>query len=122
MFHNIFSKKSEKAPEIIIDIHEKNSLVPSELSKLNIKYKFEPLKVADYIIGETAIERKTIADLKSSIINKRIFSQLEEIKQCPKPLLPSLWVNPNPAKTYHQQLKNSPSDQDKLHDSLPAGL
>lgn len=96
-FYSIFSKKEIKKQnspqkneiinEVIIDIHEKNSLVPSELSKLNIQLKFEPLKVADYLINSVAIERKTISDLKSSIISKRVFSQLAELKQYEKPLL-----------------------------------
>jgi ERCC4-type nuclease len=92
-FHDIFSKKKEKikkpakAAKILVDIHEKNSLVPAILSKLNANYEFEDLKVADYIINDIAIERKTIPDLKSSIISKRILFQLKELKQYPKPLL-----------------------------------
>jgi ERCC4-type nuclease len=90
-FHDIFSSlKSPPAPKtstIIIDIHEKNSLVPSELSRLSLPFQFEPLKVGDYLINNIAIERKTISDLKSSIINKRIFTQLNNLKQHPRSLL-----------------------------------
>jgi len=90
-FFNIFSKKKPKLsrpiPTIIIDYREKNSLVPSKLSKLNIKTEFKQLPVADYLINDTAIERKTISDFKSSIINKRIISQLLELKQFPSYLL-----------------------------------
>ena len=92
-FHDIFAKKEKKQPHvhplnpIIIDIHEKNSLVPASLTDLNIHFIFESLKVADYLIGDIAIERKTIRDLKSSIISKRIFTQLTNLKQHPKPLL-----------------------------------
>ena len=84
-FHDIFSKKKEsqipKAQTIIIDIHEKNSLVPAELSHLEIPFEFQHLKVADYVINNIAIERKTIQDLKSSIISKRIFDQIKNLKQ-----------------------------------------
>jgi ERCC4-type nuclease len=92
-FFSIFSKKKAKSPaslskeEIIIDSREKNSLVPSHLSSLGMKIKFEHLKVADYIVKDIAIERKTLSDFKSSIINKRIFSQLNELKQFPSYLL-----------------------------------
>ena len=72
---------------IIIDIHEKNSLVASELVSLGIDIEFKHLEVADYLIGDTAIERKTISDFVSSMINKRLQRQLEEIKQYPKQLL-----------------------------------
>jgi Fanconi anemia group M protein len=93
-FHKIFSKKPnhvktepKQLSKIIVDIHEKNSLVPSELSKLGVKFEFAPLKVADYLISDTAIERKTINDLKASIISKRMLFQLAEIAQYPKFLL-----------------------------------
>lgn len=90
VFQNIFSKKKAKTislPKIIIDFREKNSLVPSEISKLNFEIEFRELKIGDYLIKNTIIERKTVLDLISSIINKRIFKQLEEIKQYPNHLL-----------------------------------
>ena len=90
-FQEIFSKsssqKNPKKLEITVDYREKNSLVISELIGLNFKIEFKQLPVADYIINNIAIERKTISDFKSSIINKRIMSQLLELKQYPKHLL-----------------------------------
>lgn len=88
-FLNIFSKKQKKIkkPKIIADIREKNSLIISELYKQKFEIEFRNLPVADYIINSTAVERKTLSDLKSSIINKRIISQLLEIKQYPSYLL-----------------------------------
>ena len=83
---DIFSKRKPKKKEkikIIIDNREKNSLIPSILSeKFQIEYR--QLPVADYLIKDTAIERKTISDFKSSIVNKRIISQLLELKQYPR--------------------------------------
>jgi ERCC4-type nuclease len=92
MFHDIFSKKEQKEKiinyeNIIIDIHEKNSLIPSILSKLSIPFKFESLNVADYLVNNIAIERKTFSDLQSSIMSKRIFYQLKNLKQYEKSLL-----------------------------------
>ena len=87
---NIFSKKPVKEKEsqlIIVDNREKNSLVASELISLNNKIEFKQLEIADYIIGETAIERKTISDFISSMLNKRIFQQLKNLKQYEKALL-----------------------------------
>lgn len=90
-FHNIFSASKLDKPEekikIIIDIHEKNSLVASELVHLGFQIDFQHLQVADYLIGNIAIERKTLPDLQSSIIDRRIFTQLKEIKQYEKYLL-----------------------------------
>ncbi len=88
-FHNIFSsKKTKEIPLTIkVDHREKNSLVISQLIKLGFKIQFSQLPVADYIIKDTAIERKTIQDFKSSIINKHIMNQLQELKQYPRHLL-----------------------------------
>jgi len=88
-FQNIFSKNPIKKEnkKIIVDHREKNSLVISELMKLGFELEFKQLPVADYIINKTAIERKTISDFKSSIINKRIMNQLLELKQYPNHFL-----------------------------------
>ena len=96
LFHNIFPNEtknkekevnSESKPRIIIDNHEKNSLVPSMLPKLGCEIEFKDLKVADYLINNVAIERKTIPDLKASIISKRMLFQLKELKQYEKNML-----------------------------------
>jgi len=73
--------------KIIADIREKNSLIISELISKGIEVELKHLLVADYIIGDIAIERKTASDFISSIINKRLMRQLEELKQYPKQIL-----------------------------------
>ncbi len=90
---NIFSKKHERIknqepkPKIIIDYREKNSLVASELVKLGFEIEFKELKVADYLVRDVAIERKTVSDFINSMINRRLISQLEELKQYENKLL-----------------------------------
>jgi Fanconi anemia group M protein len=91
-FFDIFQKESKEEenkpkPVIVADIHEKNSLVISELFSLGIQVDFRNLPVADFLIRDIAIERKTISDFISSMINKRLSRQLEEMKQYPKQLL-----------------------------------
>ena len=89
-FQNIFSNKKlkeEKKQVIIADNREKNSLVISELINLGNKVELKQLDIADYIVNNIAIERKTMSDLISSIIDKRIFSQLNNLKQYPEYLL-----------------------------------
>lgn len=91
-FQDIFSKRKTKEkveikPKVIIDYREKNSLVPAILHRLGFEIEMKELKVADYIINEIAIERKTVDDFLSSMINKRLEKQLEEIKQYPKRIL-----------------------------------
>ena len=89
-FYNIFSssriKKSKELPLIIADHREKNSFVVSELLNKPVSLQFEQLPIADYLINGTAIERKTVSDFKSSIMNKRIFEQIKNLQQYPKNL------------------------------------
>lgn len=91
---NIFSnpkikkeEKSEEKQKIIVDYREKSSLVISELISLGLEIDFRELKVADYLVNNVAIERKTISDFISSMINGRIKRQLEEIQQYENRLL-----------------------------------
>ena len=92
-FYNIFSteksktKKEKPKEKLIVDYREKNSLVASELINLGFEIEFKELKVADYIVKGVAIERKTISDFISSMINKRLVNQLEELKQYESKLL-----------------------------------
>jgi Fanconi anemia group M protein len=88
--HNIFSSKKTKGktkPKVVVDIMERNSLVLSELMSLGIETEVKQLKVADYLAGGVAIERKTISDFVSSMINKRLLRQLEELSQYKNRLL-----------------------------------
>jgi ERCC4-type nuclease len=93
MINDIFSKKSKKEkiknlPVIIVDIHEKNSLVISELiNSKEVKLDIKSLEIADYLIKDIAIERKTITDFISSMINKRLFEQLKNLNKYEKKLL-----------------------------------
>jgi len=91
---NIFSTKNKKqiktercpnpGTPIVVDTREKQSLISANLlnQKANIEYK--KLEIGDYLIGETIVERKTFSDFVSSMIDKRLFSQLREIKKYPK--------------------------------------
>ncbi len=95
MFYNIFEKaktnlkfsKTAK-PIIIADIHEKNSLIISELkNSKDIMLCLRPLKIGDYLIKNIIVERKTVNDFLSSLINKRLFNQINQIKDYPERLL-----------------------------------
>lgn len=90
---DIFSKKKfnsiENKPKenIIIDYREKNSLVASHLIKLGFNVEFKELKIGDYIVKDTIIERKTVNDFISSMLNHRLINQIEELKQYDNKLL-----------------------------------
>jgi len=90
---NIFPEKRKtkmkfrKKQTIDIDYREKNSLVPAELIKEGFNVNFKELKVADYIVKGVAIERKTVSDFISSMKNRRLLNQLQELQQYEKKLL-----------------------------------
>jgi len=96
MIHNIFQKekkqikklKKAKTPLIIADIHEKNSLVLAELHKsTQARLEIKSLKIGDYLIGNTIIERKTVSDFISSMLNKRLIQQLKQMQKYKQQLL-----------------------------------
>ena len=79
--------KQNKISTVIIDYRKKNSLVPTNLLRLELEIEFKELKAADYIINGVAIERKTISDFISSMINKRLLKQLKDLQQYKNKLL-----------------------------------
>lgn len=70
---------------IVCDTRERVSQVMGELQKLSsadfsVEIKMEQLSLGDYqLSNDVLIERKTIADLEASIIDGRIFNQIEEL-------------------------------------------
>lgn len=91
-FFDIFSKtesrtKKKKPVKIFVDYREKNSLTYYELLEMDFDIEIKNLNVADYIVQDVAIERKTVSDFVSSMISKRLFRQLQEIQQYKNRLL-----------------------------------
>jgi Fanconi anemia group M protein len=90
---DIFSKKKSRLMEeepkekIIVDYREKNSLVASYLIKQGFEVEFKELKIGDYLVKDVIIERKTVQDFISSMINHRLINQIEELKQYENKLL-----------------------------------
>lgn len=76
---------SLKEITIICDVREKSSKIDIDLFALSSKdikvnVIFEQLKVGDFQISQDiVIERKTIKDLESSIIDGRIFNQVKDL-------------------------------------------
>lgn len=88
-FYNIFSKtkKEENKPEIMVDFREKNSLVASELIRAGCRIRFANFPTGDYQAGKNLVERKTLVDLENSIIDRRIFTQIKNLKENEESLL-----------------------------------
>ena len=75
--------------KIIVDNRERNADIIDALSKSGAELCFAQLPVGDYIISKRmCIERKTVLDFENSIIDNRLFEQLERLSSgFEKPLL-----------------------------------
>ena len=105
IFENIFSRSKKESktpkPKIIVDTREKNSLIPSILINKGCEVDFQHLHVGDYIIKNTIIERKTVSDFISSMLNKRLNRQLNNLKDQKNKLL--LIEGIDEQELYHQE-------------------
>ncbi|MBS7644085.1 DEAD/DEAH box helicase [Candidatus Bathyarchaeota archaeon] len=67
---------------VYVDSREGPSQVVKELMKIGVNAKLVTLAVGDYVVSErVAVERKTVDDFASSIIDRRLFQQLKELKE-----------------------------------------
>jgi Fanconi anemia group M protein len=75
--------------KIIVDNRERNLEIVNGLEESGLKLVFSQLPVGDYILSDRiCVERKTASDLENSIINSRLFEQLERLKASfEKPML-----------------------------------
>ncbi len=62
-----------------MDTREGPSGVPGILRDLGARVELRLLDVADYVIGDRAIERKTIDDFASSLFSGRLFEQAKRL-------------------------------------------
>lgn len=66
---------------IIADLRERNNELFKELENNGIVIEYAAIPVGDYILSDRlCIERKTINDFQSSIINGRLFEQIGSLK------------------------------------------
>ncbi|MFH8080306.1 MAG: ERCC4 domain-containing protein [Candidatus Aenigmatarchaeota archaeon] len=73
---------------ILADDRERNSKVSEYLKEFGAIVNFKRIEVGDFLISEdVCIERKEVNDFISSIIDGRLFRQVEEMKKCYKKVL-----------------------------------
>lgn len=74
---------------IVVDERERSSNIPELLKNAGAVIDFTQLKVGDYVVSSvTAVERKTVRDLISSIYDGRLFVQCSDlVRYYQKPLL-----------------------------------
>ena len=68
------------AVPVIVDVNEPDD-IPGILEALNVDVRRQRLAPADYVVGPIAIERKSVGDFHSSLVQKRLFEQLGRLKE-----------------------------------------
>ncbi len=67
---------------IVVDERERKSGIPDLLKAIGINLEVKTLPIGDYIVApETVVERKSVADLISSIFDGRLFDQCDRLKE-----------------------------------------
>jgi len=74
---------------IIVDNRERNAELLGHLSDLGVEMSFAQLPVGDYVLSDRmCVERKTVRDFEASVMNARLFDQMERLSGgFPKPIL-----------------------------------
>lgn len=67
---------------MIVDLHERESGVIEHLEAKGAEVAVEALPVGDYLLSErVAVERKTVSDFLASLTKKRLYRQLDALKE-----------------------------------------
>ncbi len=73
---------------VVIHADDRENSVAKELSRLNLTVRKSRLEVGDFLVSDrTAVERKEAADFVDSMIDQRLFPQLEELTQFDNPVM-----------------------------------
>lgn len=81
-------EKFGEEDEIIVYADDRENRVAKELSKMDITVQTKRLEVADFLVSDrTAVERKKAEDFVDSVLDSRLFDQLNELTQFEKPVL-----------------------------------
>ena len=66
---------------ITVDTRETASGIPEILQKKGVYVQMRTLDVGDYVVGQYAVERKTVRDFLSSLYSGRLYDQAQRIAQ-----------------------------------------
>lgn len=80
-----YLRKEKKRPEIVIDSREASNRngkkILNSLEKFDIDIIVKKLDFGDYLIGDVAIERKTVFDLVNTLTQRFLFDQIFRMKE-----------------------------------------
>ena len=72
---------------IVVD-HREPADVVARLQELGAPVQVKQIYPGDYVVGEVAVERKTVSDFFSSLIKKRLFEQVQRLRDAyPVPMV-----------------------------------
>ncbi len=72
---------------LIIDSNEPED-VAEKLRELGVEFEIRKIAPGDYVLGPVGIERKTLTDFFSSLVKKRLFEQVQRLREAyPQPLV-----------------------------------
>jgi Fanconi anemia group M protein len=78
----------DKGIEVYADYREKGSGIIKKMIDLGIDIKLKKLDVGDYLLSnDLCVEYKTVPDFVDSLLDKRLFTQLKNMKRYRKQLL-----------------------------------
>jgi Fanconi anemia group M protein len=73
---------------VYADYREKSSGIIKKLIELGIKINLQKLEIGDYLLSErVVVEYKTVPDFVDSILDKRLLSQLKDMKRYQKQII-----------------------------------
>ena len=72
---------------VVVDVHERESGLVRALHELGLRTEVRRLTVADYEVGRSLVERKTVWDLHRSIIEGRFWLQIGGLRRAARPYL-----------------------------------
>jgi Fanconi anemia group M protein len=71
-----------KAPTVIADLRERNEELLEALADRGVDVERTTLNVGDFVLSDrVCVERKTVSDFESSIIDGRLFDQMRRIRE-----------------------------------------
>lgn len=80
--------KPPAGPRILYDHREQSGAIVRHLHDLGALLEARQLEVADFVLSDrVAVERKTAADFVDSLVDGRLFDQIRQLKEYPKPFL-----------------------------------
>ena len=72
---------------LVVDSNEPDD-IPERLRELGVDIEVRKLAPGDYVLGPVGIERKTLYDFFNSMIRKRLFEQVQRLRDAyPQPLV-----------------------------------